>query len=224
MTHDFLLRGSVEWTLFFFILVAIAVFTQLTKNSITKFIPDLIRYFIKAAPALFLAILSWYVHGPILVTLGFLFCGLGDILLDIPEEKAPLGFELGAVSFAAALILLSIAYLGHQVEKHPLFPLALTNTLVAIFILRWVFPNLKKGIGSGVEIGYFCVLIISNIIASTTTIPIFLGSSLWLMSDLSIGLNSHIIGAPANSLDTVGVYDVGLYFLAVGFLTAAGPF
>jgi uncharacterized membrane protein YhhN len=221
MTPDFVLRGSIEWTILFFVLVAVAVFTQLTKKSITKFIPGLVRHFIKASPALFLAALSCYVYGPILVTLGFLFCGLGDILLDIPEEKSPFGFELGAVSFAAALVCLSVVYIGNRIEGHPILPLALTNTLIAIFVLRWVFPKLKKGVGRGLEVVYFSILIISNIIASTTSVPIFLGSSLWLMSDLSIGLSSHIIEVPANSLDTLGLYDLGLYFLAVGLLAGA---
>ena len=38
-----------------------------------------------------------------LVALAFLFCALGDILLDLPEEKVPHGFQLGAISFAAGL-------------------------------------------------------------------------------------------------------------------------
>ena len=38
------------------------------------------------------------------------------------------------------------------------------------------------------------------------------------MSDLSIGLSTNISNTPANSLDTLGLYDLGLYFLAIGFL------
>jgi hypothetical protein len=38
------------------------------------------------------------------------------------------------------------------------------------------------------------------------------------MSDLSIGIGSKVSGDPANSLDTLGLYDLGLYFLAIGFL------
>jgi uncharacterized membrane protein YhhN len=218
MLHDFVLIGSIKWTVFFFVLVGIAVFTQLTKGSLTSFIPGLVRHLIKASPALFLAGVSWSIGGPMLVTAGFVFCGLGDILLDIPEEKAPLGFELGAISFAAALICLSIVYIGNRIEGYPILPLALTNTVIAIFVLRWVFPKLKKGVGRGLELVYFSILIISNIIASTASVPIFLGSSLWLMSDLSIGLSSNIIEVPANSLDTLGLYDLGLYFLAIGLL------
>lgn len=224
MIHDYLLRGSIEWTIFFFVLVAVAVFTQLTKDSITKFIPYRIRYCIKAAPAFFLAVVSWYVDGPILVTLGFLFCALGDVLLDLPIEILPQGTQVGGVSFAVALICFSTAYLSHRVPGLPLLPLALTNTAIGIFVLRWVFPNPKlDGITRWGVLVYFCLLVISNIISSTTSVPIFLGSSLWLMSDLSIALDELVSPEAANSLDTLGLYDLGLYFLAIGLLSAAGP-
>lgn len=217
MDFNYLLRGSVEWTVIFFVIVAVAVFTQYFKDTKTKFVPHLVRHILKAAPALFLAGLAFYLQASYLVSIGFLLCAAGDILLDIPEEKAPLGFELGAIAFAAALICLSIAYTGKQVNGYPLLPLALTNVVIAIFILRWVLPSLK-GANRILQVAYFSILIISNIIASTSTVPIFLGSSLWLMSDLSIGLSSNVINVPANSLDTLGLYDVGLYFLAIGFL------
>jgi hypothetical protein len=38
------------------------------------------------------------------------------------------------------------------------------------------------------------------------------------MSDLSIGLSTYVRDTPTNSLDTLGLYDLGLYFLAIGFL------
>jgi hypothetical protein len=43
---------------------------------------------------------------------------------------------------------------------------------------------------------------------------------LWLMSDLSIGISSAVSDDPTNSLDTLGLYQLGLYFIAVGFLNA----
>ncbi|HEV8369921.1 MAG TPA: lysoplasmalogenase family protein [Pyrinomonadaceae bacterium] len=218
MTFNFLIRDFAGWSLLFFALVALGVFTQLTKTSVSKSLPVLIRALLKAAPALFLAGLSWYLDQP-LVSLAFLLCAIGDILLDLPEDKAPHAFQLGAVSFAAALICLCIASYRKPFDGHILLPLSLTNVVIAIFILRWVFPNLK-GIERVLEVSYFGILIISNIIASTSQVPIFLGSSLWLMSDLSIGLSSNVLDTPANSLDTLGLYDLGLYFLAVGFLNS----
>ena len=218
MTFNFLIRDSASWGLLFFALVAIGVFTQLTKTSVSKSLPILLRALLKAAPALFLAGLSWYLDQP-LVSLAFLLCAIGDILLDLPEAKAPHAFQLGAISFAAALICFCIASYRKPFDGHILLPLSLTNVVIAIFILRWVFPKLK-GIERVLEVSYFGILIISNIIASTSHVPIFLGSSLWLMSDLSIGLSSNVLDTPANSLDTLGLYDLGLYFLAVGFLNS----
>lgn len=216
MTFKFLILDSIGWSLLFFALVVVAVFTQLTKTTLSRALPVLVRALIKAAPALFLAGLFWHLHESLL-TLGFLLCGCGDILLDLPEEKTPWAFEVGAVSFAAALICFSVASLGKPLDGHILLPLSLTNIAIAIFILRWVLPRIT-GFRRIIEVSYFGILIVSNVIASTSQVPIFLGSSLWLMSDLSIGLSSHVSDTPANSLDTLGLYDLGLYFIAIGFL------
>ncbi len=216
MRFDWLLRDSAGVTIVFFALVGIAIFTQLTKNTISRTLPFWLRALLKAAPALFLTWLSWSVGEP-LVALLFLFCSLGDILLDLPEDKVPHGFQLGAVSFAAALICVCILSYGRQLEGRPLVPLAITNIVIAIFVLRWVLPRLR-GFERILEVIYFGLLIVSNLFASMSSVPVFLGSSLWFMSDLSIGLGAKVSDDPVNSLDTLGLYDLGLYFLAIGFL------
>jgi len=221
MTFNFLIKNSAEWTVLFFILALIALVTQVGKESFAKSVPGVLRHLLKAAPALFLAGLTWYLQAPLLLTLALLLCASGDIFLDIPSEKAPWAFKIGAASFAAALVCLSIEYWGRATQAHPLMPLALTNLVIAIFILRWVVPQLT-GANRILEPVYFGFLVVSNIIASETTVPIFLGSSLWLMSDLSIGLSENILAAKTevNSLDTLGLYDLGLYFIALGFINS----
>jgi hypothetical protein len=171
---------------------------------------------LKAAPAFFLTGLSWYVGQP-LVSLMFLFCALGDILLDLPAGVAPHGFQIGAVSFAAALICVCILSYQRPLPGHPLMPLSITNIVIALFVLRWVLSDLH-GAERILQISYFATLIIANVFASSSYVPVFLGSSLWFMSDLSIGLGTNVTGDPVNSLDTLGLYDLGLYFLAIGFL------
>ena len=218
MTFSWLLRDSLGLTLLFFALVIVAVYTQLTKDTASKSLPFLLRAVIKAAPALLLAGLSFYLDQR-LVALAFLFCAIGDIFLDLPENKAPHGFQIGAISFALALICVSVLSYQRALPGRPLVPLAMTNLIIAVFVLRWVFPMLK-GAQKVLEVSYFGMLIVSNIFASTSTVSIFLGSSLWFMSDLSIGLGSKVSGDPANSLDTLGLYDLGLYFLAIGFLNS----
>ena len=216
MKFDWLLLNSGAVTAVFFVLVIIAVFTQLTKETSSRSIPFWLRALLKAAPALFLTGLSWYLGQP-LVALMFLFCALGDILLDLPEDKVPHGFQIGAVSFAAALICVCILSYQRPLAGHPLLPLSITNIVIALFVLRWVLPQLR-GAERILEVSYFAMLIITNVFASTSYVPVFLGSSLWFMSDLSIGLGSKVTGDPVNSLDTLGLYDLGLYFLAIGFL------
>ena len=216
MNFHWLLRDSSQTTIIFFVFVAIAVFTQLTKTTISKSIPFVLRALLKAAPALFLVGLSW-TRGEYLVALLFLFCSLGDILLDLPEEKVPHGFQLGAISFAGGLVCVCILSLQRQLPGHPLLPLSITNIVIALFVLRWVMPRLR-GVDRILEVIYFGLLIVANICASKSLVAVFLGSSLWFMSDLSIGLGSNVSDDPVNSLDTLGLYDLGLYFLAIGFL------
>jgi hypothetical protein len=216
MTFDWLLRDSLHMTVIFFVLVVVAVFTQLTKTTVSSSIPFVLRALLKAAPALFLSGLAWSLDLS-LVALLFLFCGLGDILLDLPEEKVPHGFQLGAISFAAGLVCVCILSYHKPLPGHPLLPLSITNVVIAIFVLRWVLPKLH-GAERILEVTYFGMLIVANIFASSSLVPVFLGSSLWFMSDLSIGLGSNVSGDPVNSLDTLGLYDLGLYFLAIGFI------
>jgi uncharacterized membrane protein YhhN len=216
MKFTLLLIDSYGWSLFFVALVIIGVYTQLTKTTASKSLPYVLRAFFKAGPAIFLSELSWRLGHP-LIALAFLFCAMGDILLDLPEDKVRHGFQLGAVSFTAALICFSIASWQKQLPGHPLLPLSLTNVIIAVFVLRWVLP-LLKGSERTLEVAYFAMLIISNVIASSSLVTVFLGSSLWFMSDLSIGLGAKVSDDPVNSLDTLGLYDLGLYFLAIGFL------
>ena len=214
MTFNYLIRDSAAWTLFFFGLVVVAVFTQLMKKKLT--LPYLLRALIKGAPALFLSGLCWYLDQN-LVAVGFLLCAVGDILLDLPEEKFPKAFEFGAGSFGVALIVFAVASYYKPLAGHPLRPLVLTNIIIALFIIRWVFPNIPRP-RRKLELAYFSLLIISNFFAATSNAAVFLGSSLWFMSDLSIGLSTYVPKTPTNSLDTLGLYDLGLYFLAIGFL------
>jgi hypothetical protein len=216
MNLDWLLRDSVQLTVVFAVLVFVAVFTQFNKATRYKSMPFALRALLKAAPALFLTWVSWSL-GQNLVALLFLFCALGDIFLDLPVDKIPHGFYIGAAAFAAALVCVCILSEQRPVADYPLLRLAITNIVIAVFVLRWVLPRLH-GFERYAEVIYFGMLIVANVFASTSTVSVFLGSSLWFMSDLSIGLGEKVSDDPVNSLDTLGLYDLGLYFLAIGFL------
>ena len=216
MTFKLLLSDSLVWTILFFVLVVLAVLTQ---HAITKSVPYVVRGPVKAAPALFLAVLSWYLQGPPLLALSFLLCACGDILLDISKATFPKAFELGAGAFAGALICLSLAYLDKPLAGRPLILLSLSNIVIALFVCLWVLPKIKRSLRVA-AVCYLGILVVSNVIASTSLVPVFLGSTLWLMSDLSIGLGRNISGSPANGLTNLGLYDLGLYFIAIGFLNS----
>lgn len=215
MMFNLLLGNSLAWTTLFFVLVILAVLTQHTMSQSVWYV---VRGAIKAAPAVFLAVLSWHLHASLLLTLAFLLCACGDVLLEIFRAGFSRAFEVGAAVFAVALICLSFAYLGKPLEGWPLLPLALSNVVVALFICLWVLPKINSTWRAPAVL-YLLVLVVSNIIAATSLLPVFLGSTLWLLSDLAIGLGRHIPGTPANGLTNLGLYDLGLYFIALGFLS-----
>jgi uncharacterized membrane protein YhhN len=173
---------------------------------------------VKALPAVLLAGLSWYSQAPALLTLAFLLCACGDVLLDIAKAGFPKAFEAGAAVFAIALICLSFAYLGRQLDGWPLLPLALSNVIVSLFICLWVLPKISSR-WRVPAVAYLLVLVVSNVVAATSVAPVFLGSTLWLLSDLAIGLGRHVPGSPSNGLTNLGLYDLGLYFIGLGFLS-----
>ena len=206
--------NSFVLTVIFFVLVGLAVLTQ---HAIAKPVPYFVRGLVKAAPALFLAGLSWYANGPRLLTLAFLVCACGDFLLEMARAGFDRAFEAGVGVFAAALICLSFVYLSNPLPGRPLLLLSLPNIVIALFVCVWVLPNVKSSLRL-LALSYLVLLVVSNIIASTSVAPVFLGSTLWLLSDLAIGISRHIPGTPANALTNLGIYALGLYFIALGLL------
>lgn len=205
---------SVALTTAFLVLVFFAILTQ---HTITHRIPYLVRGPVKAAPALFLAIVSWYLNGPPPLTFAFLACAAGDVLLDIAKATVSWAFEAGAAVFAVALVCLSVVYLSKPLDGRPLLLLSLPNIVLSLFVCLWVLPRLRTSLRVP-AMAYLMLLVGSNVIAATSIVPVFLGSTLWLMSDLAIGLGRNVPGSPANAITNLGLYDLGLYFIALGAL------
>ena len=214
MTFNLLLGNSLSWTILFLVLVVLAVLTQHTMAQSVRYV---VRGPVKAAPAIFLAALSWYLQSSPLLTFAFLLCACGDVLLDLSKAGFSRAFEAGAAVFAVALICLSVAFLGRPLEGGPLLPLALSNAILALFVCLWVLPKIKSA-WRAPAVAYLMVLVVSNVVAATSVVPVFLGSTLWLLSDLAIGLGRHVPGSPSNGLTNLGLYDLGLYFIALAFL------
>lgn len=209
-----LISDSSALTALFFLLVFFAVLTQ---HPGTRPISYLIRGPIKAAPAIFLAVMSWYFDGPPLLTYAFLLCGAGDVLLEIAKATVSWAFEVGAAVFAVALVCLSVVYLSKPLDGRPLLLLSLPNIVLSLFVCLWVLPRLRTSLRAP-AVAYLILLVGSNMIAATSIVPVFLGSTLWLMSDLAIGIGRNVPGSPANALTNLGLYDIGLYFIALGTL------
>lgn len=200
-------------TIVFFVLAGVALLTQTASARSVSYV---LRGPVKAAPAFFLSGVSWYLNGPPLLTLAFFLCACGDILLDMAKATFTWAFEAGVVVFAAALICLSVVYLSKPLAGYPLLPLSLPNIVLALFACVWVLPKINRPLRV-LAVAYLALLVASNVIASTSLVPIFLGSTLWLLSDLAIAVGRYIPGTPANGLTNLGLYDLGLYFIALGF-------
>lgn len=210
-----MIGDSGALTTLFLVLVFFAVLTQ---HTIAQSIPSPFRGPVKAAPALFLAVVSWYFNGPPLLTSAFLLCAAGDVLLDISKATVSwAAFEAGAAVFAVALVCLSVVYLSKPLDGRPLLLLSLPNIVLSLFVCLWVLPRLRTSLRVP-AVAYLTLLVASNVIASTSIVAVFLGSTLWLMSDLAIGLGRNIPGSPANAITNLGLYDLGLYFIAIGTL------
>ena len=217
MTFNLLLGNSLLWTTLFFVLVVLAVLTQ---HSMSQSLWYVVRGPVKAAPAFFLAWLSWYLQAPGLLTFALFLCGCGDVLLDLAKTRSPRAFEVGAAVFAVALVCLSFTYLAKPLEGWLLLPLALSNLMVSLFICVWLLPKISSA-WRAPAVAYLLVLVASNVVAATSIVPVFLGSTLWLLSDLAIGLGRHIPGILSNGLTNLGLYDLGLYFITLGFISSA---
>ena len=111
------------WTIIFFVLAGVALLTQTARARSVTYV---VRGPVKAAPAFFLAGVSWYLNGPPLLTLAFFLCACGDILLDMAKAAFGWAFEAGVIVFAAALICLSFR-LSQQASPRP----AVTALVVA---------------------------------------------------------------------------------------------
>lgn len=202
------------WTIIYFVLAGVALLTQTARARSVTYV---VRGPVKAAPAFFLAGLSWYMNGPPLLTLAFFLCACGDILLDMAKAAFSWAFEAGVIVFAAALICLCFVYLSKPLPGQLLLSLSLPNVVIALFVCILVLPKIKSSLRIP-AVAYLGLLVASNIIAATSLVPVFLGSTLWLLSDLAIAVSRNIPGTPANALTNLGLYDLGLYFIAVGTL------
>ena len=100
---------------------------------------------------------------------------MGDFLLDIPKPTFSWAFEAGAAVFAAALICLSLTYLNKPLAGRPLLPLSVPNIVLALFVCIWLFPKVKTSLRIP-ALSYLAILVVSNVIASTSLVPIFLGA------------------------------------------------
>jgi hypothetical protein len=100
VTFNYLLKDSVAWTLFFFALLGIAVFTQLMKEKLS--IPVFLRALIKAAPALFLSGLCFYLELR-LVGAGWVLCASGVGGVDVPAGRGAGAVEVGGGGGGVAL-------------------------------------------------------------------------------------------------------------------------
>ncbi|MBT7086502.1 MAG: lysoplasmalogenase [Desulfobacterales bacterium] len=176
-------------------------------------------WLIKAVPCTIMAYLSFsYLKSSmrILMILGFLFSGLGDIFLDLSRENF---FIQGLASFALAQLLFAIAFTRdlNTDKKRLLFAgiiLLFTATMVVFLI-----PSLGKHL---VPVIVYIVLIsamgVSAAFLNRPLSTVYAGAFFFIISDSMIAINKFLSPFPYSTFFIISFYFLAQYKIGTGII------
>jgi uncharacterized membrane protein YhhN len=141
-----------------------------------------------------------------LILLGLLFSWLGDVLL-IPKRQ--LFFILGLGSFLLAHVAFSGAFLLRPLEVLPLTFVATSTVVVAIIILRWLWPHLSHNFRPAV-VSYLAAISLMVVLASGTIAAagpqLLIGAVMFAVSDIFVARDRFVSPSVANRLWGLPLY------------------
>lgn len=185
--------------------------------------PYPLHYIIKAIPIFALAILvRTRISGRpgLLMMLGLVFSGIGDILLDL---SIPIGFMIGLAAFMIAHVFYITAFYRGVGFRGFRTLTAVIFLVYGIIMIRLLLPNLG-GMAAPV-IAYICVITLMGISASSGTgnhILILLGASLFVFSDSIIAVNRFLTPIAHKSYWIMSTYYAGQLLMALGAIQSFG--
>ena len=144
-----------------------------------------------------------------LILLGLLLSWLGDVFL-IPKRQ--LFFIAGLGSFLLAHVAFSGAFLLQPLEILPLIFAATGTVVVAIIILRWLWPHLSHNFRPAV-VSYLAAISLMVVLASGTMAAagpqLLIGAVMFAVSDIFVARDRFVSPSVANRL-----WGLPLYYAA----------
>ena len=144
-----------------------------------------------------------------LVLLGLLFSWLGDVFLI---SKRQVFFIAGLVSFLLALIAYSGAFFLQPQAVLPLGLATIAMVVVAIVVLRWLWPHLPLKLRPAVVLYLLAISVMVVLASGTMTavgLQLFAGAAMFLASDIFVARDRFVSRSVANRL-----WGLPLYYAA----------
>lgn len=141
-----------------------------------------------------------------LILLGLILSWLGDVLL-IPKHQ--LFFIAGLGSFLLAHLAFGGAFLLQPLEVLPLMLAAVVMVVVAIIVLRWLWPHLPHNLRPAV-VAYLVAISLMVVLASGTMAIIgpqlAIGAVLFAVSDIFVARERFVSSSVVNRLWGLPLY------------------
>ena len=208
---------EISYMPFMVVYVAAAVIFMLVKI----FMPDFTAsFFIKVIPALTLAA-AILVTGQLILPqkiamlAGALFCGAGDVILDIDRVRL---FVPGLAAFLLGHVGFIIFFWMRRVSKSPrrlwIIPVLLFSLAMA-FVLAPKLGSLLVPV-----MLYLVIITLMTVLAIVADVrPIAaVGAFVFMLSDAMIALAKFVFNGHPSPLFTIPVYFAGLFLLGFGIL------
>ena len=141
-----------------------------------------------------------------LILLGLLLSWLGDVFL-IPKRR--LFFIAGLGSFLLAHVAFSGAFLQQPLEVLPLTLAATATVVIAIIILRWLWPHLTHNFRPAV-VSYLAAISLMFVLAAgsvgATGPQLLVGAAMFAVSDIFVARDLFVSPSVANKLWGLPLY------------------
>lgn len=157
----------------------------------------------------------------LLILMALLLSWLGDVLL-IPQRQNL--FVAGLASFLLAHLAFSAAFFQHSLDTMYLLIAAIVMLVVAVLVMRWLWPFLPIGLRVAV-VAYMAAISLMVVLAVGAMADygphIVIGAVLFAISDLFVARERFVVESVTNRLVGLPLYYGAQLILA---LSITGPY
>jgi uncharacterized membrane protein YhhN len=184
---------------------------------LNQFYPYALQTLHKAAPILFLAILSCLLCTGRLrfwLTMALLFSATGDILLASTMENS---FIFGLLSFAIAHLCYAVGFWPWCRWSNQALLKALPLVVILLVVLLLVLPHTAElRLPVLVYMGIISLMAVLAIFSLVQTPYLLIGAFLFVISDSLIAVNKFVIPLPWQHILVMLTYYLAQYYLFIG--------